>query len=77
MPRGLEGLVRKSPFTLRFRVWALWKASSKEGLVMPKLLELEVWIGMISTPVLHFKSLSNLDSQEREREREYVSEMTK
>ena len=60
-PRGFDGFVMRTPLTLMFMDSALLYASSRAWGVIWKLLELSQWIGTIFTPVLHLKSLSNLE----------------
>lgn len=60
MPRGLEGFVMRRALTLRFDASALANAVSRDWRVSWKELELWQGMGMMETPVLHRRSLSNL-----------------
>jgi hypothetical protein len=60
VPKGFDGFVISKPFILMFCSLAFSNAVSKAFLVSLKLLELLQMTGTSSTPVLHFKSLSNL-----------------
>lgn len=61
VPSGFDGFVTSIPLTRSSRFFAVWYASSRAGFVILNPVELLHFIGTISTPVLHFRSLSNLE----------------
>lgn len=60
VPNGFDGFVIKIPFTRTFCFSARSNASSIAFDVILKPFELQHSIGIICTPVRHFRSLSNL-----------------